>query len=105
MNNNLKRLIELQKIDSRLLNIEELRGDLPIRVEKLTNDLSIILEHVQALSSLELDTNIEDVFIHPLEKELKLVEDIEIDSLTHDEALSNAPESKDGKFVVPPSME
>ena len=31
--------------------------------EKLTNDLSIILEHVQALSSLELDTNIEDVFI------------------------------------------
>ena len=42
--------------------------------EKLTNDLSIILEHVQALSSLELDTNIEDVFIHPLEKELKQVE-------------------------------
>ena len=34
--------------------------------EKLTNDLSIILEHVQALSSLELDTNIEDVFIHCL---------------------------------------
>ena len=73
--------------------------------EKLTNDLSIILEHVQALSSLELDTNIEDVFIHPLEKELKLVEDNENDSLTHDEALSNAPESKNGRFVVPPSME
>lgn len=73
--------------------------------EKLTSDLSIIIEHVQALSSLELDTNIEDVFIHPLEKELKLVEDIEIDSLTHEDALSNAPESKDGKFVVPPSME
>ena len=73
--------------------------------EKLANDLSIILEHVQALSSLELDTNIEDVFIHPLEKELKLVEDIENESLTHDEALSNAPESKDGRFVVPPSME
>jgi|TARA_B100000902_G_scaffold389346_1_gene436325 aspartyl-tRNA(Asn)/glutamyl-tRNA(Gln) amidotransferase subunit C len=73
--------------------------------EKLTSDLSIIIEHVQALSSLELDTNIEDVFIHPLEKELKLVEDIENDSLTHDEALSNAPESKNGRFVVPPSME
>ena len=39
MNNNLKQLIELQKIDSRLLNIEELRGDLPITVEKLTSDL------------------------------------------------------------------
>jgi aspartyl-tRNA(Asn)/glutamyl-tRNA(Gln) amidotransferase subunit C len=73
--------------------------------EKLTSDLSIIIEHVQALSSLELDTNIEDVFIHPLEKELKLVEDVENDSLTHDEALSNAPESKNGRFVVPPSME
>ena len=29
MDNNLKQLIELQKIDSRLLNIEKLRGDLP----------------------------------------------------------------------------
>ena len=77
----------------------------PEEQENLTNDLSIILEHVQALSSLELETNIEDVFIHPLEKELKLFEDIENESLTHDEALSNAPEYKDVRFVVPPSME
>ena len=39
MNNNLKQLIELQKIDSRLLDIKELRGDLPNTVEKLAKDL------------------------------------------------------------------
>ena len=72
---------------------------------KLSSDLSVILEHVQALSNLELDTNIEDVFIHPLEKELVLDEDIEKPSLTHDEARSNAPKASDGKFIVPPSLE
>ena len=56
-------------------------------------------------SNLELDTNIEDVYIHPLEKELVLDEDIEKPSLTHDEALSNAPKASDGKFIVPPSLE
>ena len=67
--------------------------------QKLSSDLSVILEHVQALSNLELDTNIEDVYIHPLEKELVLDEDIEKPSLTHDEALSNAPKASDGKFI------
>ena len=42
MNNNLKQLIELQRIDSRLLSIAELRGDLPVKVEELTNELSQI---------------------------------------------------------------
>ena len=42
MNNNLKNLIELQKIDSRLLSIEELRGDLPVIVEKLSQNLDEI---------------------------------------------------------------
>ena len=73
--------------------------------EKLANDLSIILEHVKALSDLELNTEQNEIYIHPLEKELELQEDELVESLTHEEALSNAPESKDGKFVVPPSME
>ena len=73
--------------------------------KELDNDLSIILEHVKALSDLKLDTEQKEIFIHPLEKELELQEDEVVDSLTHDEAISNAPESKDGKFVVPPSME
>ena len=73
--------------------------------KELDNDLSIILEHVKALSDLKLDTEQKEIFIHPLEKELELQEDEVVESLTHDEAISNAPESKDGKFVVPPSME
>ena len=73
--------------------------------EKLANDLSIILDHVKALSDLELNTKQNEIYIHPLEKELELQEDELVESLTHEEALSNAPESKDGKFVVPPSME
>ena len=73
--------------------------------EKLAKDLSIILEHVKALSDLELNTEQNEIYIHPLEKELELQEDELVESLTHEEALSNAPVSKDGKFVVPPSME
>ena len=73
--------------------------------ENLAKDLSIILEHVKALSDLELNTEQNEIYIHPLEKELELQEDELVESLTHEEALSNAPESKDGKFVVPPSME
>ena len=73
--------------------------------ENLANDLSIILDHVKALSDLVLNTKQNEIYIHPLEKELELQEDELVESLTHDEALSNAPESKDGKFVVPPSME
>ena len=73
--------------------------------EKLAKDLSIILEHVKALSDLELNTEQKEIYIHPLGKELELQEDELVESLTHEEALSNAPESKDGKFVVPPSME
>ena len=58
---------------------------------KLSNDLSVILEHVQALSDLSLD-EVGEIFIHPLEKELLLDEDEVRVSLTHDEALQNAPE-------------
>ena len=73
--------------------------------DSLSNDLSIILEHVNALSDLKLNSQQQEIFIHPLEKGLELQEDEVVESLTHDEAISNAPESKDGKFVVPPSME
>ena len=73
--------------------------------DSLSNDLNIILEHVNALSDLKLNSQQQEIFIHPLEKGLELQEDEVVESLTHDEAISNAPESKDGKFVVPPSME
>ena len=73
--------------------------------ESLSNDLNIILEHVNALSNLKLNSDQQEIYIHPLEKELVLQEDEVVESLTHDEAISNAPKSEDGKFVVPPSME
>ena len=73
--------------------------------ESLSNDLNIILEHINALSNLKLNSDQQEIYIHPLEKELVLQEDEVVESLTHDEAISNAPKSEDGKFVVPPSME
>ena len=73
--------------------------------ESLSNYLNIILEHVNALSNLKLNSDQQEIYIHPLEKELVLQEDEVVESLTHDEAISNAPKSEDGKFVVPPSME
>ena len=73
--------------------------------ESLSNDLNIILEHVNALSNLKLNSDQQEIYIHPLEKALVLQEDEVVESLTHDEAISNAPKSEDGKFVVPPSME
>ena len=73
--------------------------------ESLSNDLNIILEHVNALSNLKLNSDQQEIYIHPLEKKLVLQEDEVVESLTHDEAISNAPKSEDGKFVVPPSME
>ena len=64
--------------------------------ESLSNDLNIILEHVNALSNLKLNSDQQEIYIHPLEKELVLQEDEVVESLTHDEAISNAPKSEDG---------
>jgi len=48
MDNNLKQLIELQKIDSRLLQIEESKGDLPSTVESLNMQLNIAKDQEQS---------------------------------------------------------
>ena len=36
--------------------------------ESLSNDLNIILEHVNALSNLKLNSDQQEIYIHPLEK-------------------------------------
>ena len=46
--------------------------------DSLSNDLSIILEHVNALSDLKLNSQQQEIFIHPLEKETTK----EVESLT-----------------------
>jgi Asp-tRNA(Asn)/Glu-tRNA(Gln) amidotransferase C subunit len=47
----------------------------------------------------------EKISIHPLGTPLNLADDEAITFLSHEEALSNAPESSDGQFVVPPSLD
>jgi|TARA_B100001113_G_scaffold245731_1_gene202194 aspartyl-tRNA(Asn)/glutamyl-tRNA(Gln) amidotransferase subunit C len=71
--------------------------------KKLEKDLNIILEHVEALSKMDIDD--EEISIHPLGEILNLREDISSEFLTHDEAMSNSPETEDGHFVVPPSLD
>ena len=71
--------------------------------QQLEKDLSMIIEHFASLSEMDLPDD--KISIHPLGMSLNLAEDIASKSLTHKEALSNAPESKDGQFVVPPSLD
>tara|TARA_B110000037_G_C16763629_1_gene360349 strand:+ start:135 stop:419 length:285 start_codon:yes stop_codon:yes gene_type:complete len=71
--------------------------------QQLEKDLSMIIEHFAALSEMDLPDD--KISIHPLEMSLNLAEDIASKSLTHEEALRNAPDSKDGQFVVPPSLD
>lgn len=71
--------------------------------QQLEKDLSMIIEHFAALSEMDLPDD--KISIHPLGMSLNLSEDIASKSLTHEEALSNAPNSKDGQFVVPPSLD
>lgn len=72
-------------------------------VKRLSEELGIILEHVEALSNLTLDGS--DITIHPLGIDLTLREDNVEEGLSHEESISNAPEKKDGYFKVPPSLE
>ena len=71
--------------------------------EQLEKDLSMIIDHFAALSEMDLPDD--KISIHPLGMHLNLAEDIASKFLTHEQALSNAPESKDGQFVVPPSLD
>ena len=71
--------------------------------EQLEKDLSMIIDHFAALSEMDLPDD--KISIHPLGMHLNLAEDIASKFLTHEQALTNAPESKDGQFVVPPSLD
>ena len=70
---------------------------------KLQKDLQIILEHVDALKNVDIKD--EKIDIHPLSKVLELIKDESKESLKHEDAMMNSPETKDGHFVVPPSIE
>ena len=89
-------------------NIDDISNLASIRLEekeklKLQKDLEIVLEHVDALKNI--DVKDEKIDIHPLSKILELREDESTPSLSHEDAMKNSPETKDGHFVVPPSIE
>lgn len=80
--------------------IAELAGlDLPPeKLQKLTRDLTQIVAYVDRLEAIDTD-GIEPVL--PKQAVGMLREDAVRPSLTVDEALKNAPEKKDGYFIVP----
>lgn len=72
-------------------------------VERFREELSVILEHFQALE--ELDTGSVPAAAHASLMHNVLREDIPAPSLSSDEVLANAPESEDDCFRVPPILE
>jgi len=70
---------------------------------RLTTDLNDILAQFARLQ--ELDTNDVPPTSHSLPLQNVLREDIVRPSLPRDEATANAPEKRDGNFIVPQIME
>jgi aspartyl-tRNA(Asn)/glutamyl-tRNA(Gln) amidotransferase subunit C len=65
--------------------------------------LSVILEHAAKVQ--EVATPDVEATAHPLGITNGFREDEVRPSLDHDEVLAQAPESRDGYFVVPPALE
>lgn len=67
------------------------------------DQLGVILDHAAQVQSLETE-GVEPT-AHPLPLVNGFREDVVRPSLDRDEVLSQAPESRDGFFVVPPSLD
>jgi len=72
-------------------------------VEKFTQQLGNILEHIEKLN--ELDTDNVEPTSHVLDISTPLREDKVVEWLSTEEVLKNAPESEDDFFVVPQVIE
>ena len=72
-------------------------------LEKFTEQLGNILEHIEQLSELNTD-NVEPTS-HVLDISTPLREDKVVEWLNTEEVLKNAPESEDNFFVVPQVIE
>ncbi len=68
-------------------------------LEKFAAQFDEIVEHISAIDKFELDDLEPLVNFYDNEKPLR--EDSQRESLSHDEALKNAPETKDNHFVKP----
>lgn len=69
------------------------------QVTTLTGELSSILGHIDELSKLDL-TDVEPT-AHPLEMTDSMRADEPRPGLSQADALRNAPEARDGAFVIP----
>lgn len=72
-------------------------------LEGYKTQLGAILDHAARVQSLEGEPEVEAS--HPLEFENAYREDEIRPSLDRDEVLAQAPEARDGYFVVPPTLE
>jgi len=72
-------------------------------LEKFTEQLANILEHVEELN--ELDTSGVEPTFHVLDVSTPFREDVVKPWLSSDEALENAPEKDEDFFVVPKVIE
>lgn len=70
---------------------------------RLTTDLNSILEQFERLQ--ELDTENVAPMSHSIPLQNVFREDVVLDSLSRTEAVANAPEKRDGSFIVPQIME
>ncbi len=75
----------------------------PEEMQRFAAQLSHILAYVDELN--EIDTSGVEPMSHPLDLSNIFRDDATKPSLSPDEALANAPQKRDGFFLVPPVLE
>jgi aspartyl-tRNA(Asn)/glutamyl-tRNA(Gln) amidotransferase subunit C len=75
----------------------------PTDLEAYRSQLGVILEHAARIQAL--DTEGIEPTAHPLEMTNTFRPDETRPSLDREEVLAEAPEARDGYFVVPPALE
>lgn len=75
----------------------------PSELEHYKGQLGVILEHAARVQDLDAEPSVD--VAHPLGMVNAFREDVVTPSLDRDEVLAQAPEAKDGFFVVPPALE
>ncbi len=91
-----------RRIDDATMDNVELLAKLTLgqeEREKVRGELEQILDYVEKLN--ELDTEAVEPLVHILDEVNVFREDIETNGNGREEALANAPRSKDGQYMVP----
>ncbi|MFH1941266.1 MAG: C4-type zinc ribbon domain-containing protein [bacterium] len=112
MQKELSQLVELQKLDSQLLQLESLRGDLPRQVERLKQELDETRqsheEKVQKLKAYQREKGIVEMEIKALEGKQKKYQtqlyevktNREYDAVTHEiESVKSETEKKESRLL------